>query len=164
MFDSGIKKVWLTNNHYYRISSTIIIPSDVIVNGAEQRTTPSGGTEDMRCNFIWGKIDNGPLITIKAATGKYEGVTIKGMYLYRYEDASTITAANNYKQDIPTIMVDCTEGDIWGLYMDNVICVNRVSKQLTAADGTTTTTMGIGGYTGIEINATGGHYCTFITI
>lgn len=161
MFDSGIENVYLCNNHYYKISDTIIIDAKINIDGRKQR---DGYSNEYLNKSIFGSFDK-PLISIKAKNGEtVTSTTINNLYLFRYQTTNSISEDNNFKREIPTLYVDCTEGNIWGLYIWSVIELNPISSVITAADGETTFNVSLGGYRGIEIYASDKHYVSYITI
>ena len=161
MFDSGILKVYFCNNHYYKITDTITIDAKIDIDGARQR---AGYSNDKLNKSVFGSFDK-PLMVFKAKSGEtVTSTTINNLYLYRYQTSGSINEANNFKRDIPTLYVDCTEGNIWGLYIWAIIEINPVSSVVTAADGETTFNVSLGGYRGIEIYAANKHYASYITI
>ena len=161
MFDSGIQKVYFCNNHYYKITDTITIDAKIVVDGARQR---EGYSNEALNKAVFGSFDK-PLMVVKAKNGEtVTSTTINNLYLYRVQKTGSINEANNFKRDIPTLYVDCTEGNIWGLYIWAIIELNPVSSVVTAADGKTTFNVSLGGYRGIEIYASNNHYASYITI
>ena len=157
MFDSGIKKVWLTNKRHYRITDTIVVNAEIIVDGDEQKV---GHNDDNK--YIFGNLDK-PLMTVKAVVNT-TNATIHNLYLYRQQSAGSLTRENEYKIDIPTLYVDCTEASIWGFSYNGVLGIGKIPAQLYAADNTTSYSINIGGYTGIEMYAANGHYISYVKL
>lgn len=147
MFNCGISKVWLTNNHFYRLTETVVVPANVIINGNRQ----SEGANYNNSKSFYGTIHDGPLMTIKALSGQNIGVSIYNLYLYRRVNSeSNLSAENEYKRGIPTLYIDCSEGSIWGLDFWGVINSNKISNIYLDANGDEHTKTW-GGYTGIEV-------------
>ena len=145
MFDCGIKKVWLTNNHNYRITDTITIKANVLVNGVRQNSS----FETDNTKYIFGEFD-APLITLKALPDQNVGVLLNNIYLYRLTTAYAATSQNNYKRDIPTLYVDCTVGSINGFDFWGVISQERVNYEYFSQDGTSFD-RNYGAYRAIEV-------------
>lgn len=161
MFDSGIQKVYFCNNHYYKITDTVTIDAKIDIDGARQR---EGYSNEALNKAVFGSFDK-PLMVVKAKNGEtVTSTTINNLYLYRVQKTGSINEANNFNRDIPTLYVDCTEGNIWGLYIWAIIEINPISSVVTAADGKTIFDVRLGGYRGIEIYASNNHYASYITI
>lgn len=155
MFNSGIKKVWLTNRHHYRVTNTITIDASILVNGTHQ-------TDNYRREnkMIFGNFD-APIITIKPSSLVY-GASVQNVYIRRIVDNDSLTSANGYKENIPTILVDCSVSAIWGLYINAVIHANQITASYQTSGGTMKSTTSGVGFTGIEINAV--KYCYYVRI
>lgn len=158
MFNCGIRKVWLTNNHFYRLTDTVVVPANVIINGNRQ----SEGVNYNNSKSFFGTIHDGPLMTIKALSGQNLGVSIYNLYLYRRVNASSnLNAENEYKRGIPTLYIDCSEGSIWGFEFWGVINSNKIDNIYYDANGGEHSETW-GGYTGIEVyKGKGGMYFYF---
>lgn len=184
MFDSGVQKVYLTNNHHYRLTDTVFVDASISIDGKLQHTDYNN-----KDKFIFGHFDS-PLITIKSqikevaaskAAGTYTttdkkdtfqtfGCTIKNLYLRRFVADGDLSEENEFKRTIPTLYIDCTESAIWGLDITAVMYANKISGSIhnessTNAEGT------LCGYTGVEVKAgpkpaSGGsnRYCYFTKI
>lgn len=162
MFDSGVKKVWLTNKRNYRITDTIEVDASILIDGDMQKVGNDNGSPLIN-KYIFGNFD-APLFKI-VPNGYVMSVTIHNLYLYRLQSAGSLTSENNYKRDIPTLYVDCTNGRIWGFDLWAVFSLNKIPCDFVAADGETTTTVSAGGYRAIEVYVAGSaNYIAYVKI
>lgn len=152
MFNSGIKRLWLTNRHCYRLTDTVVVDAAIVIDGATQRL---GVASTAKAFFA--SMDK-PIFTIKSYISDYRASSciLKNFFVYRYQ-TDTASSANYFNRAIPTIYIDLTEGCLHGIDWEVYIMSNAPKRECTATDGTINR-KNLGGGLGIEMYAANGNY------